>query len=292
MTRSVEPPLTAWAGRPIDALRREWGVPRLLALAATTSTNDVARRLAEEGAPPFTTVLADEQTAGRGRRGRVWAAPHGTALLASILLRPAAPRTGKSHGDRGDTLSTTPLRVGLALARAIEIATGVVVRLKWPNDVLAPDGRKIAGILCEGAQGPAGSYVVAGIGVNVSQREADWAADLRSRAASLAQLAASPPDRAALAGALIAALRRAETRFGQPLNEEECAEWAGRDALRGRAVRVDDRLEGTADGITPEGALLLRGPAGPLVLWTGTVRTLETATAAASHDPSHPEDPR
>jgi BirA family transcriptional regulator, biotin operon repressor / biotin---[acetyl-CoA-carboxylase] ligase len=274
MTESAEP-LTAWAGRPVDTLRIEWGVPTLLAFDSVASTNDIARSLASSGAAPFTTILADRQTAGRGRRGRSWIAPAGTALLCSILLRP------RRAWDLAS--SATPIRVGLAVARAIERATGAPVLVKWPNDVLAPDRRKLAGVLCEAAQGPHGHHVVAGVGINVSQRADEWPDELRGLALSLAELAGTGIDRAALAGALIAELKSGVADLDRPLSVAECNAWHDRDALLGRTIRVDDGEIGTAEGITPEGALRFRDQAGPRILWAGTVRTLDhdTTTAAA-----------
>lgn len=283
MTESAEP-LTAWAGRPVDTLRIEWGVPTLLAYDSVASTNDIARSLAASGAAPFTTVLADRQTAGRGRRGRGWFAPAGSALLCSILLRPQRASDLAS--------SATPIRVGLAVARAIERATGVRVLVKWPNDVLAQDRRKLAGVLCEAAQGPHGHHVVAGVGINVSQRPDQWPGELRGLAVSLDELSGKGVDRVALAGTLIAELKSGVADLDRPLNAAECEAWHDRDALLGRTIRVDDGEIGTAEGITPEGALRFRDQAGPRVLWAGTVRTLEHDATTVAANPTDREEGR
>lgn len=263
-------PLDAWAGRPVASLRSAWKVPHLHALERVGSTNDIARALAEDGAPALTVVLAESQSAGRGRFGRAWTAPHGSSLLISIVLR--AP------GGPGAAPSAAPLRVGLATALAVERATGVPARLKWPNDVQAPDGRKLAGVLCEAATGARGSFVVAGIGINVNQLEGDWPPDLIGRATSLRELVSAPVDRAALAHALLDALRSDADAIDRPLGPAERNEWHRRDALRQLPVHVDGEPAGTADGVSPQGALRLRTSRGPRLLWSGTVRP---STAAA-----------
>src|ERR1700716_521081 len=113
------------------------------------STNDAASALAERGAAEGTVVIADAQTAGRGRRGRTWFSPPGSGLYVSVVLTPARART---DGDRATTLIT--LAAGVALAEGVEAATGLRVDLKWPNDLYVTR-RKLAGILAEGvAAGP------------------------------------------------------------------------------------------------------------------------------------------
>ena len=158
-------------------------------------------------------VLADHQTEGRGRRGRAWTAPPGTALLFSVVLRPRLPVARWPE---------IPLAAGCAVAEGLERAAGVTAALKWPNDVLVA-GRKLAGILAEGVAGTP-PLVVLGVGVNVSQGEADWPPDLAGRARSLADLAA-PVTRAELLGAVLA---RLEAWYGS----------APRRGVRARAGRV------------------------------------------------------
>ncbi len=259
----VVEPLSAWAGRSIDDLRAEWNVPELTAFEAIGSTNDYARARAEAGAAPLTTVIAEAQSAGRGRFGRVWDAPAGTSLLISFVLRPATAFGAPS---------TTPLRVGLAAADAIDRASGLAVRLKWPNDVVAPDGRKLGGVLCEAFTSHGGPFVIAGIGINANQSSDEWAPTLQGTATSLRQWTGREVDRARLAGHLVEALRSASSRMDAPLDEAELARWYERDTLLGRAVEVDRQEAGIADGITAEGALRLRTPAGSRIVWSGTGR--------------------
>jgi BirA family biotin operon repressor/biotin-[acetyl-CoA-carboxylase] ligase len=131
---------------------------RLRRVARTRSTQDIVLHAARSGAPEGLCCLADEQTAGRGRQGRAWSAPAGTALLVSVLLR-RSPAVA----------SGIPFAAGLAVVDALAMTSGVSAGLKWPNDVLAR-GRKLAGILCEVAPGaaPDGQVAIAlGLGVNL-----------------------------------------------------------------------------------------------------------------------------
>jgi BirA family biotin operon repressor/biotin-[acetyl-CoA-carboxylase] ligase len=214
------------------------GRPRLH-LRATSSTNDRARALAAAGAPHGTLVTATEQTAGRGRQGRTWAAPPGRALLCSVLLRDYDP--------------LLPLRAGLAVA---DLA-GDAALVKWPNDVLL-DGRKLAGILVEAR--PQDGWAVLGIGVNVAVDLADLPPEVRERAATLGR---APGE---LERTLAELLRALEARLAEP-PAATLAALRARDALRGRPVRWADG-EGTGAGIDDAGALLVR-------LAGGELRTLD-----------------
>src|SRR5262249_7217250 len=125
------------------------------------STQPIAFAIAADGAPDGSVVIADSQAAGRGRRGRVWHDEPGASLLVSIVLRPRVEPA---------RLRTLSLTAGIAVAEALERATGLAARLKWPNDVLV-DSKKIAGILLESRLSATLPAVVAlGIGVNLTQR--------------------------------------------------------------------------------------------------------------------------
>jgi len=207
------------------------------------STNAIGVEAAARGVPEVHLVVADEQTAGRGRRGRRWLAPPGGSLLASFVTRPDVPPPD---------LPLLPLVAGLALAEAVErVVPAARARLKWPNDLLLA-GCKAAGVLVEVVPGAA----VVGIGVNV-----DWGADGPGPpATSLALTAGSPVDRAAV---LTALAERFAARY-----REWCAApraflpaYRDRSATVGRTVRVNlDRgaLVGTATGVGSDGALALR----------------------------------
>ena len=210
------------------------GRPRLH-LRTIGSTNARARELAEAGAPHGTAVTADEQTAGRGRQGRGWSTPPGSALAVSLVIR-----------DPDPLLS---LRAGLAVA---DLA-GAAARVKWPNDVLL-DGRKVAGILAEGR--PQEGWAVLGIGVNAALDLAVLPADVRERAGTLGLAPAELPR------ALQELLGALERRLAQP-PEATLAALRERDALAGRPVRWDGG-SGTGAGIADDGALLVRDAGGAL----------------------------
>jgi len=138
------------------------------------STNDLAKRLAQEGSAEGTVIIAEEQTGGRGTKGRSWYSPRGRGLYASVILRP-----------RRADLSLLPLMAGVACVEAIGEATGLQAALEWPNDIVWKR-RKLGGILGEGEfLGNVVSFAVLGIGLNLNQRRDDFPAALRKTAASL-----------------------------------------------------------------------------------------------------------
>lgn len=267
--------LERWEGVPVEQWRARLDVPRIIALAETSSTSDVARALAEQGAAHGTTVLAEHQSAGRGRRGRPWLARSGQSLLLTVVLRPLHAHTGTAASARPALRPLLPLRVGLAAARACETACGRPVRLKWPNDLLI-DGAKVGGVLCEAALGgSAGPYVVAGIGINVTQREEDWPTDLDAPATSLWSAGTRRPGRDELLTLLLPAMVR--IRPDQDWTDEEYREIMERDWLAGRTVRLEDGRTGRATGVRPDGGLGLEVDRRPIVIHAGTVRPIGEA---------------
>src|SRR5215510_2662035 len=152
------------------------------------STNDVAGAFAEKGADEGLVVLADRQTAGRGRLGRSWASPSGAGIYVSVVLRPAA-----------DAARLLTIAAGVAVTDGIASATGLSTHVKWPNDVHV-GGRKLAGILAEGAAG----HVVLGIGINV--QPAAYPPDVASRATSIETELGRPVDRGLVLAECLAAL--------------------------------------------------------------------------------------
>ena len=190
---------------------------------------------ASEGA----VAVCDEQTSGRGRFGRSWQAPPGTAILCSILLRPPAER-------RAPELS---LVGGMAAADAVEHALGLAAQIKWPNDVMV-NRRKVAGVLAEARN----SAVVLGIGVNVNQRREDLPADPRSPASSLRTIDGVERDRAPILAALVDRLE-AHYDTWRDAGLDALYDFLGaRDFLRGRRVAVDG-AQGYAVGIDRQGRL-------------------------------------
>jgi BirA family biotin operon repressor/biotin-[acetyl-CoA-carboxylase] ligase len=216
------------------------------------STNTVARELAEAGAPNGTVVTADEQTAGRGRQGRTWTAPPGSALLFSAIVRPL----GKRH-------PLLPLAVPLAACETAErLRPGIECKVKWPNDVHL-DGRKLAGILIEAR--PQEEWAVLGIGLNLTIAENEFPEELRDTATSLFADArpAVPYGRHsgirnswAVEEARVA-LSEALERWVEADSGTILAAWRERDTLRGREVSWE-RGSGVAEGIDERGYLLVR----------------------------------
>jgi BirA family transcriptional regulator, biotin operon repressor / biotin---[acetyl-CoA-carboxylase] ligase len=195
-----------------------------------TSTNDLAVRAAGSTANEGLVILAEEQSSGRGRRGRVWSAPPGTSILMSVLLFPPS--------DLAETAWLTALGA-VATAEVVADRTGLDARIKWPNDVRV-GGRKVAGILVERGQG-----AVIGIGLNANLGPTDFPDDLAGSATSLRILAGGPVDRSDLARALIERLDYWYElgRVGGPdsLNRP----WCDRSEHLGRAVRVTTLHEET-----------------------------------------------
>jgi BirA family biotin operon repressor/biotin-[acetyl-CoA-carboxylase] ligase len=237
----------------------------LVILPRASSTNDVAKALAAQGAPEGTVVLANEQTAGRGRLGRRWSAPPGTCLLCSIILRPAL------HPSQANRLT---MLCSLAAADAIELVAGLPVALKWPNDLIVqsptrntqyPTWRKLAGTLTEtGVTGERLDLVVVGIGINVNVVP-DVLPTLAPDATSILTETDQVVERATLLASL---LRGVEARYALlQAGENPRAEWATRLTTLGQHVEVttaDGVLAGTAEAVDEDGALLLRAPGGAL----------------------------
>jgi BirA family biotin operon repressor/biotin-[acetyl-CoA-carboxylase] ligase len=221
------------------ALGRVAWVTRVVAVAHTGSTNDDALALAADGAPGGTVVVADVQTAGRGRLGRSWWSEPGTTLTASWVMRP---------DDPPERWTLVPLACGVASALALRSLTGLDVTLKWPNDVVIGD-RKLAGILVE-ARPP--EFAVAGIGVNLS---CAIPPDLAGIATSVAIQGAAVPERPALLAAILEELD-AVLRSGEVVERyRELCSTIGREVRVERAGATD--VVGRATDVAANGALLV-----------------------------------
>ncbi len=222
----------------------------------TGSTNDDAKGHACAGAPAGTLVVADTQTAGRGRQGNSWHSPPRVNLYASVVLRPrvqpaAAPRFA--------------LVAGVVIARACASLVETTLLVKWPNDVVVSNGAwlsKLAGVLVETQiRGAELGALVVGFGVNVHLRTLPE--ELAQTATSLALLGAEQVSREDLAAQIVGDLVAATARFEAEGLAPWTAELASRDALYGRALSVGD-LTGMGDGIEPDGALRIRSSVGRL----------------------------
>jgi BirA family transcriptional regulator, biotin operon repressor / biotin---[acetyl-CoA-carboxylase] ligase len=217
------------------------GSPRVH-LRLTDSTNERAKELALSGAPHGTIVTADEQSAGRGRQGRVWTAPARSAVLMSLVTRRLTP--------------TLPLSAAVAICDVMPIRC----EIKWPNDIWL-DRRKLAGILVEGR--PQEGWAVLGIGLNV--RTESFPPELAEIATSL-RMAGVELDTEAVLAALLGSL----DEWLEAPAETVLAAWSERDALRGERVRWTAG-EGTAAGIDESGALVVETDDGPVTLEAGEI---------------------
>jgi BirA family biotin operon repressor/biotin-[acetyl-CoA-carboxylase] ligase len=223
----------------------DFGHPHLH-LRRIGSTNDRARELAEAGAPSGTIVTADEQSSGRGRRGRAWSAPAGAALLYSAILRPLELEQ-----------ALLPLAVAVAVCEAIESVSSHTCAIKWPNDVWI-DERKVAGVLIE-ARPP--QWAVIGVGVNVAIAEEDFADELRWPAISIGG--------GVSVGAVRDALCESLARWTEASRADAVEAFARRDALSGREIGWEgagvDAGTGVARGVDARGDLIVETAAGQRV---------------------------
>lgn len=228
------------------------------------STNRLAIDLARDGAEEGTAVVAEEQTAGRGRLGRTWESPPRLNLYLSVVLRPPMPPVD---------VPLLALVAAVAVAEAIAAETGLRAEIKWPNDVLL-GGRKAAGILTElEAEADRVRFVVLGIGVNLNAGRDDLPPELRDKATSLARECGRPVDRAGFTARLL-------ERLDADYDELLAAGFTGlrrryeeRHALTGRWVAVEGarRIEGEVRGIDADGALLVETTAGVERVLSGEV---------------------
>jgi len=227
------------------------------------STNDVAKVLAAQRAPEGTLVIAEEQTAGRGRLGRRWLAPAGTSLLLSLLFYPdLAPH---------QVMRLTML-CALATVEGIRAVTGLTSRLKWPNDILIRD-KKVGGILTEaGITGERLDYAVVGLGLNVNFAPSQ-VPELAALATSLSEALGREVPRLPLLQAILEGIEERVQRLQAGWSPHE--EWAAHLVTLGQEVRVATPWgveEGLAEAVDEDGALLLRRKDGSLVrIATGDV---------------------
>jgi len=231
---------------------------RVMIFSRTTSTNDIAWQCAADPSSDGLVVIADEQSAGRGRLGRTWSAKAGQSLLFSVLLR------NDPHAT--DNLDRLTLLAGLATAVALERVSQNTSRaapafeMKWPNDLLI-EGKKIAGILVESRTSP--DAVVIGVGINVTQHAADFPPELQGHATSLRIAGTNTIDRLAVAAELMNALNHYLSL--PPENDTWLAEWKSRCGMLGRQVKLhsDNAIhEGVVTDVMPLHGLVLRDNSG------------------------------
>jgi BirA family transcriptional regulator, biotin operon repressor / biotin---[acetyl-CoA-carboxylase] ligase len=246
------------------SLTRDSGLWRSLEVVpeiGSTNAALVAAAAADEAEGAV--LVAEHQVAGRGRLDRVWTSPPRAGLTVSFLLRPDVPAARRGW---------LPLLTGVALAEAVGEVTGVRASLKWPNDLLALDGRKLAGILAESA----GNAVVVGVGLNVSTT----ADELPDTGTSLSGVTGATVDRAPV---LLGFLRAVERRYrrwtaalGDPVSSGLAADYLAWSSTVGSEVVVSlpdgSTLEGTARAVDWDGRLVVATPEGQVELASGDVR--------------------
>lgn len=241
-----------------EHLRTRWlGQRAVCCFDVVESTNTEANRLAREGAPEGTVIVANAQTRGRGRLGRSWVSPPGNGLYLSIILRPGCPP---------DWFPRLTLTAGVAVASAIQ-ETGMRPQLKWPNDILIA-GRKVGGILIETVfdNRQIGSAIL-GIGINVNTEQDEFPISVRNLATSLRLSLDKPVSRIHLLQTLLHQLEEWYEFFCTGDFETILEAWCQFDNTLGRMVKVflpERRLVGVAEALESDGTLLVRDKRGCL----------------------------
>lgn len=228
---------------------------RLIVLEEVESTQDIARGYALEGAPEGTAVLALRQVKGRGRSGNTWVSPAGVNLALSWILRPDTPP------QKAPLLG---LLVSIAVAGVAEEFLRRPALLKWPNDVLLDD-KKVAGILCEASlENGAISSIIVGVGLNVNSDESDFPPELHGRVTSLFMASGRQFDLEDIARRLLDQFFLLYDRAKSEGTDFIPLCWENRWAHRG-AVLVREDVRGTAQGIGPDGSLILKTGDGTVI---------------------------
>ena len=255
------------------ALTRDGGLWRSLQVEEEVgSTNAALVAAAADGAPEGAVLVAEHQVGGRGRLDRVWTSPPRAGLTVSFLVRPDVPAARRGW---------LPLLTGVALAESVREVSGVLCSVKWPNDLLAADGRKLAGILAESA----GGAVVVGTGLNVSTS----AAELPETGTSLSVVTGGTVDRGPV---LLAFLRAVERRYrgwvealGDPVLSGLARDYLAWSSTIGSTVEVTmpdgSLLLGTARAVDWDGRLVVDTAEGSVELASGDVRHVRTRSAQA-----------
>jgi BirA family biotin operon repressor/biotin-[acetyl-CoA-carboxylase] ligase len=234
------------------------------------STNDLAMRAAERGEPEGTVIVADAQTAGRGRLGRAWFSPAGAGLYVSTIIR------------RATLAPWVTLAGGVAVAEGIRAATALPVEIKWPNDVVAVAGggfrarRKLAGILAEAvSDGQQVQYIVLGYGINL--RPAAFPPEIAERATSIESELGRAVDAGCVLAQTLVALNRATGEIETSGPAALLARWLTlAPSAKGARIEWDGpdgaSLCGVTAGLAPDGALLARTSAGIKRILSGEIR--------------------
>ncbi|MBU0983721.1 MAG: biotin--[acetyl-CoA-carboxylase] ligase [candidate division Zixibacteria bacterium] len=248
---------TKWLGRPISAFR------------SVASTNDLAAQLAESGALEGSMVVAEQQTKGRGRLGRVWFSAPGDGIYVSLILRPDfAPAQAPGLS----------LMTAVALADAVASLGKVDVKVKWPNDVLL-GGRKTAGILTElSAEGEHINHVVVGVGINVNQGVGAFPSEIRKIATSLRRAFGRKVDRVAFLQTFLACFEKEYDTYKTHHLKKAHARIRKYSSLIGKEITVKSgkrMITGLVTDIAVDGSLVMQTPDGVLNLTAGEVTVVK-----------------
>lgn len=235
-------------------------------LSVTSSTQIVAKELAEEGEPEGTLVFAEQQILGRGRQGRSWHSPSGKGIWMSLVLR---PRLSLRHAPQ------LTLLTAVAVCKAIRSITGVEAGIKWPNDLLV-NGKKVCGILLESAvEDTLMKYCIAGIGIDVNLEQEDLPEHLRESATSLKLAAGQAQDRAQLAAEVLHQMELLMELFQSEGFQPIRALWEEMSVTIGRRVSVDGPqglITGRATALDDSGGLVVLDESGALAtIFSGEV---------------------
>ncbi len=223
---------------------------KIVRVKSCPSTNDLAKDLALSGEKEGTVVISEEQTGGKGTKGRSWFSARRKGLYLSMILRPPSPE-----------ISLLPLAAGLAVSDAVFSSAGIRIGLKWPND-LVWEGKKLGGFLCEsGYLGNRVNYVILGLGLNVSHGKDDFPEDIRPHAVSLRLITKEDTDEKVLLENLWIALNHWYKQFVYGKREHIINAFQERSALPLRSeVTLDvngEEISGVYKGINPQGGLVL-----------------------------------
>ena len=234
------------------------------------STQTIAHKLAQEGAPDGTVIIGEEQTAGRGRMARPWESAHGTGIWMTLIVRPdVTPQQASSY----------TLVVAVAVAKAIKtLYKNVEPAIKWPNDLLI-NGKKCTGILTEmQAEADCVQALLVGIGINANQVEADFSPEIADIATSLCLAAGEEINRAALVATILQYLEQYTEIFVKEGFASIKQAWEQASCTIGRRIEVTtlrEQFEGIASGITDEGVLQLTQDNGVVkTIYSGDIKIL------------------
>lgn len=224
---------------------------KVLCFDSIDSTNNHAKKVALEGCEDGTVVIAEVQTAGRGRMGRTWASAGKKGIWMSVVLRPTLPP---------EEIQVITLAAAVAVVRTIRRVTGISAGIKWPNDIIL-DGRKVCGILTEmSADMEQVSFIVLGMGMNVNHTEEDFPEELRHLATSLAACSGGTYDRCELVRVLLEELEPLYKSVNRGAAEEIIQAWREYSVTLGRQIKASVRnmeYTGTAADITKDGRLVV-----------------------------------